>query len=68
MRQSARGESDSVIFGPSGTQLRLYCAAGKRRQNIANVLPIVISSYRPRKAIPARCDNFASEAPFARKC
>ena len=27
IRQSARGERESVIFGPSGTQLRLYWAA-----------------------------------------
>ena len=37
MRQSARGESESVIFGPSGTQLRLYCAAKKRRIKVWHV-------------------------------
>ena len=33
MRQSALGESESVIFGPSGTQFRLYCDCRKRRDS-----------------------------------
>ena len=44
IRQSARGESESVIFGPSGTQLRLYCAAKNRRQNVSRVRRMVAAS------------------------
>ena len=44
IRQSARGESESVIFGPSGTQLRLYCTAKNRRQKVSRVRRMVAAS------------------------
>ena len=66
MRQSARGESDSVIFGPSGTQLRLYCAVRNLLRNLVNVSSITSCAYSPAKAISASSRSVAAEAPSIR--
>ena len=66
MRQSARGESESVILGPSGTQLRLYWDWRKRLQKVLWVASMTSDECTPLNAMRASERILSSDAPFAR--